>query len=86
MLNRHFQMQLFCLRFKDEIMAKVVAQDNTVTFELIHTSFSGLGGDSVTDWRTDGQMDGGYCNIPSAFLKKRRDNKMLQTKTYTECS
>ena len=33
MLNRHFQVQLFCLRFKDYIMAKVVAQDNTVTFE-----------------------------------------------------
>ena len=24
MLNRHFQMQLFCLRFKDYIMAKVI--------------------------------------------------------------
>ena len=33
MLNSHFQMQLFCLRFKDQIMAEVVAQDDTVTFE-----------------------------------------------------
>ena len=29
-----------------------------------------LGGDSVTDRRTDG----GDCNIPEAFLKKRGDN------------
>ena len=32
-LNRHFQMQLFCWRFKDSIMNEVVAQDDTVTFE-----------------------------------------------------
>ena len=30
MLNRHFQMQLFCRRFKDLIMTEVVAQDDTV--------------------------------------------------------
>ena len=24
---------------------------------------------------TDGQTDGGDCNIPNAFLKKRGDNK-----------
>ena len=40
-----------------------------------HTKFgwissNGLGGDSVTDGRTDG----GDCNIPDAFLKKRGDN------------
>ena len=40
-----------------------------------HTKFgwissNGLGGDSVTDRRTDG----GDCNIPDAFLKKRGDN------------
>ena len=33
MLNIHFQMQLFCRRFKDQIMTEVVAQDDTVTFE-----------------------------------------------------
>ena len=33
-----------------------------------------LGGDSITDRQTDGQMDGGYNNIPSVFLKKRGDN------------
>ena len=33
MLNRHFQMQLFCWCFKDSIMTEVVAQDDTVTFE-----------------------------------------------------
>ena len=33
MLNRHFQMQFFCWRFKDQIMTEVVAQDDTVTFE-----------------------------------------------------
>ena len=41
----------------------------------IHTKFgwistNGLGGDSVRDGRTDG----GDCNIPDAFLKKRGDN------------
>ena len=40
-----------------------------------HTKFgwilsNGLGGDSVTDGRTDGD----YCNIPDAFLRKRGDN------------
>ena len=40
-----------------------------------HTKFglissNGLGGDNVTDGRTDG----GDCNIPDAFLKKRGDN------------
>ena len=43
-----------------------------------HTKFgwilsNGLG-DSVTDRRTDG----GYCNIPDAFLKKHGDNKPLR--------
>ena len=55
-----------------------------------HTKFgwilsNGLGGDSVTDGRTEGQADGqtdrrtdgGDCNIPDAFLKKRRDNYNL---------
>ena len=27
------------------------------------------------DGRTDGQTDGGDCNIPDAFLKKRADNQ-----------
>ena len=35
---------------------------------------SGLGGDSITDRRTDGQTDGGDNNIPDAFSKKRGDN------------
>ena len=43
-----------------------------------HTKFgwissNGLGGDSVTDGRTDRRTDGGDCNIPDAFLKKRGD-------------
>ena len=39
MLNRHFQMQLFCWRFKDYIMClfcvytEIMAQYDTVTFE-----------------------------------------------------
>ena len=28
----------------------------------------------MTDGRTDVQPDGGDCNIPDAFLKKRGDN------------
>ena len=28
---------------------------------------------------TDGQMDGGDCNIPDAFLKKRGDTKQTNT-------
>ena len=39
---------------------------------------SGLGGDSITDRRTDGQTDGGDNNIPDAFSKKRGDNKLSQ--------
>ena len=31
--------------------------------------------DRWTDGQTDGWMDGGDCNIPDAFLKKRGDNK-----------
>ena len=30
------------------------------------------------DRRTDGQTDGGDCNIPFAFLKKRGDNQRIQ--------
>ena len=33
----------------------------------------------MTDGRTDGRTDGGDCNIPSAFLKKRGDNKKIIT-------
>ena len=33
LLNRHFQMQLFCWRFKDQIYTEVKAQDDTVTFD-----------------------------------------------------
>ena len=44
-----------------------------------HTKFgwissNGLGRDSVTDGRTDGWTDGGDCNIPITFLKKRGNN------------
>ena len=47
-----------------------------------HTKFgwissNGLGGDSVTDGRTDRRTDGGDCNIPYAFLKKRGDNNPI---------
>ena len=31
MSNIHFQLQLFCWRFKDQIITEVVAQDDTVT-------------------------------------------------------
>ena len=30
--------------------------------------------------QTDGRTDGGDCNIPDAFLKKRGDNKGKKTK------
>ena len=33
MLNRHFQMQLFFWRLKDQIYTEVTAQDDTVNFE-----------------------------------------------------
>ena len=29
---------------------------------------------------TDGQTDGGDCNIPDAFLKKRGDNELTHLK------
>ena len=29
----------------------------------------------MTDGRTDRRTDGGDCNIPDAFLKKRGDNR-----------
>ena len=29
----------------------------------------------MTDGRTDGRRNGGDCNIPDAFLKKRGDNE-----------
>ena len=46
-----------------------------------HTKFglissNGLGVDSITDRRTDGQTDEGDFNIPFAFLKKRGDNNV----------
>ena len=31
----------------------------------------------MTDGRTDRRTDGGDCNIPDAFLKKRGDKKLL---------
>ena len=31
----------------------------------------------MTDGRTDGLTDGGHCNIPDAFLKKRGDNYVV---------
>ena len=34
--------------------------------------------DGRTDGRTDRQTDGGDCNIPDAFLKKRGDDKQMQ--------
>ena len=37
-------------------------------------SSNGLGGDSVTEGRTDR----GDCNIPDAFLKKHGDNKKVR--------
>ena len=47
-----------------------------------HTKFgwissNGLGGENITDRRTDGQTDGGDYNIPFAFLKKRGDNNIF---------
>ena len=34
---------------------------------------------------TDGRTDGGDCNIPYAFLKKRGDNKaMLKSRMFQE--
>ena len=46
MLNRHFQMQLFCWRFLKGlndvfcVYTEVMAQDDTVTFEQNNASFS----------------------------------------------
>ena len=39
------------------------------------------------DGQTDGQTDGGDCNIPDAFLKKRGDNKscILCTSIFNVC-
>ena len=34
----------------------------------------------MTDGQTDGRTDGGDCNIPDAFLKKRGDKYLLQKK------
>ena len=34
MLNRHFQMQVFCWRLKDLIMTEVVAQDDIVDLKI----------------------------------------------------
>ena len=31
----------------------------------------------MTDGLMDGQTDGGDCNIPDAFLKKRGDNNVF---------
>ena len=66
-------------------------QKNAVTRPIhvsnAHTKFgwissNGLGGDSVTDRRTDG----GDCNIPDSFLKKRGDNKhWLSGLEFTKC-
>ena len=39
MLNRHFQMQIFFWRSKDQIYTEVTAQDVVVTFEWNHASF-----------------------------------------------
>ena len=38
----------------------------------------------MTDGRTDGQTDGGDCNIPDGFLKKRGDKKgkYIKVRTY----
>ena len=32
----------------------------------------------MTDGRTDRRTDGGDCNIPDAFLKKRGDNNGIK--------
>ena len=59
--------------------AKKCAVAHPIHVSNSHTKFgwnssNGLGGDSVTDTRTDGRMDGVDCNIPDAVLKKRGDN------------
>ena len=36
----------------------------------------------MTDRQTDGLTDGGDCNIPDAFLKKRGDNKAYDMETW----
>ena len=41
----------------------------------------------MTDGRTNGQTEGGDCNIPDAFLKKRGDNyRLMQVRGIAECS
>ena len=39
----------------------------------------------MTDGRTDRRMDGGDCNIPDAFLKKRGDNKTYDNALLCGC-
>ena len=39
----------------------------------------------MTDRRTDRRTDGGDCNIPDAFLKKRGDNKQILIDSLTCC-
>ena len=54
-------------------VARPIHVSNTHTIFGWISSY-GLGGDSVKDERTDGRTNGGDCNIPDAFLKKRGDN------------
>ena len=61
---------------KKNYVARPIHVSNSHTkFGLI--SSNGLGGDSITDGRTDGPTDGGDNNIPFAFLKKRGDNHIV---------
>ena len=68
MLNRHFQMQLFCWRFKDWIMTEVMAQDRYSYFWIkprllfnFYLNFDSISKDSKRNWDSallSSEMDG----------------------------
>ena len=64
-----------------EVGQKKCAVAHPIHVSNSHTKFGWISsnglGDSVTDGRMDGRTDGGDCNIPDAFLKKRGDNKTM---------
>ena len=53
---------------KTDVARPILVSNSPTKFRWI--SSNGLGGDSITDERTEGQTGGGDCNIPFTFLKK----------------
>ena len=73
-------------RPKTCVVARPIHMSNSHT-KFGWISSNGLGWDIVmdgrTDRQTDRQTDGGDCNIPDAFLKKRGDNKVSLNSIHT---